>query len=260
MAQKTKIEWTDASVNFWTGCKKVSPGCKFCYMYRDKERYGKDPAKVLKTAPPTFNAALKWSDPKRIFTCSWSDFFLEDADPWRNKAWEVIKATPQHQWQILTKRPELIADRLPSDWGSGYKNVLLGVSIENQDYWNRVYTLSKVPAEGRFLSLEPLLGPIDVLSKVNGTRPIDSIDWVIIGGESGNDRGLYRYRAFEIEWIRQIVTDLRRDAPNVKIFVKQLGTYQYHQLGLSDRHGGDMDKWPSSLDDLKIRELITIKK
>lgn len=164
-----------------------------------------------------------------------------------------------HQYQILTKRPELILDRLPKDWGNGYTNVLLGTSVESQEYWHRAETLSKVPAETKFLSLEPLLGPIQILTETNGIRAIDSIDWVIIGGESGNDNGLYRYRPCEIEWIRNIISDLRSGAPHVKIFVKQLGTYQYHKLGLTDRHGGEMHNWPTSLNDLKIRELIPIK-
>jgi len=80
MGKESAIQWTDATVNFWTGCKKVSPGCKFCYMYRDKERYGLDPSAVVRTADKTFYSALKWKEPKRIFTCSWSDFFIEEAD------------------------------------------------------------------------------------------------------------------------------------------------------------------------------------
>jgi len=164
-----------------------------------------------------------------------------------------------HQYQILTKRPELIMDRLPKDWGAGYSNVLLGTSIETQEYWHRAEILAAVPAETRFLSLEPLLGPIDVLTQKNGVRAIDFFQWVIIGAESGNDNGAYRYRPCRIEWIRKIISDLRSYAPHVKIFVKQLGTYQYHELGLSDRHGGEMHNWPASLNDLKIRELIPIK-
>ncbi|MEK0414540.1 MAG: hypothetical protein RL070_2028 [Bacteroidota bacterium] len=161
-----------------------------------------------------------------------------------------------NQYQILTKRPELISERLPADWGPGYPNVHLGVSIENQEYWSRAAILATVPAAKRFLSLEPLLGPINVLAVVDGLSPIKHIDWVIIGGESGNDKGHYRYRPCEIEWIEHIISDLRTHAPHVRIFVKQLGTYQYHKLGLSDRHGADMDSWPKNLEHLKIRELI----
>jgi protein gp37 len=256
MAKQTAIQWTDATVNFWRGCKKVSPGCKFCYMYRDQERYGRSPEEVLRTSPTTFNQALKWSEPRRIFTNSWSDFFIEEADNWRDDAWNVIRSTLYHQWQILTKRPELIPARLPCDWGTGWGNVLLGVSVESQEYWSRADLLSKIPARSRFLSLEPLIGPIDVLQYTDGVKAIDSIDWVIIGGESGNENGKYRYRPCEIEWIEKIVNDLRSHAPHVKIFIKQLGTYQYHKLGLLDRHGGNMDSWSENLEHLQIREKL----
>jgi protein gp37 len=79
--QQTKIHWTNATVNFWTGCQKVSEGCKYCYMYRDKERYKKDPRQVMRTNIATFYQALRWKEPRLIFTCSWSDFFIKDADP-----------------------------------------------------------------------------------------------------------------------------------------------------------------------------------
>lgn len=80
MAEKTKIQWTDATANFWRGCTKISPGCKYCYMYRDQERYGRDPSKIIRTGPATFYAPLKWKEPKRIFVNSLSDFFIEEAD------------------------------------------------------------------------------------------------------------------------------------------------------------------------------------
>ena len=228
-------------------------------MFRDQERYGRDPSKVVRTGPATFYAPLKWKEPKRIFVNSLSDFFIEEADAFRQDAYEVIKATEQHIHQILSKRPEQIKDRLAVDWGDGWDNVHLGVSIENQDYWYRAEILADIPAKHRFLSLEPLIGPINVLAQKNGKRTIDAIEWVIIGGESGNETGKHRYRPCKIEWIEQIVSDLRTQAPHVKIFVKQLGTYQYHQLKLSDRHGADFDSWPSALNHLKIRELIDFK-
>src|SRR5690349_7168633 len=123
MADKTKIQWADSTVNFWHGCHKVSEGCKFCYMFRDKQRYGQDPEIVVRAKAASFDKALHWKDPRRIFTCSWSDFFIEDADAWRADAWEIIRHTPQPTWLILTKRPERIAECLPPDWGAGYKNV-----------------------------------------------------------------------------------------------------------------------------------------
>ena len=151
--ETTKIQWTDATVNFWTGCKKVSAGCKFCYMYRDKERYGLDPSAVVRTAPKTFNAALKWKEPKLIFTCSWSDFFIQEADEWRADAWDIIRKTPHHTWQILTKRPERIADCLPPDWGDGWDNVWIGVSVEDEKTFDlRIPILTAIKAKVRFVS------------------------------------------------------------------------------------------------------------
>jgi hypothetical protein len=85
--EKSKIEWTDSTVNFWHGCQKVSDGCKFCYMYRDKSRYGQNPMTVKRSLDSTFKAALKWEQGRKIFTCSWSDFFIDVADPWRPDAW-----------------------------------------------------------------------------------------------------------------------------------------------------------------------------
>jgi len=240
--KQTPIQWTDSTVNFWTGCKKVSQGCKYCYMYRDKERYGQEPTKVLRTNPSTFNASLKWTDPKRIFTCSWSDFFIDEADQWRNDAWDIIRKTPQHQWQILTKRPERIAQCLPPDWGDGWSNVWLGVSVESQDYINRIKILSDIPAKIRFISAEPLIGAIDLFT-VN--KQLENIHWCIIGGESGNDTGNYIYRPCELEWITKIIDDLK--GTNVEVFVKQTGTWLSKHLNLSDRHGGDIDEWPSSI-------------
>jgi len=240
--ENSSIQWTDSTVNFWTGCKKASPGCKYCYMYRDKERYGQEPTKVLRTNPSTFNASLKWKDPKRIFTCSWSDFFIEEADQWRDDAWDIIRKTPQHQWQILTKRPERIAQCLPPDWGDGWDNVWLGVSVENQDYINRIEILSEIPAKLRFISAEPLIGALD-LSLVK--EQLENFHWCIIGGESGNDSGKYRYRPCELEWITMIIDDLK--GTNVAVFVKQTGTWLSKHLKLSDRHGGDLDEWPSSI-------------
>ena len=244
--EKSKIQWTDATVNFWTGCKKVSAGCKFCYMYRDKERYGKDPTTVIRTTPVTFEAALKWKDSKRIFTCSWSDFFIEEADQWRADAWDVIRKTPHHHWQILTKRPERIAECLPPDWGDGWDNVWLGVSVENQEYAHRLEALASIPAKIRFISAEPLIGPIN-LSYYK--ESLHSFHWIIIGGESGNDKGKYGYRSCELEWITDLIEQTKDSC--IEVFVKQTGTWLSNQLKLSDRHGGDLTEWPNCI---QVRE------
>lgn len=244
----TKIQWTDETVNFWIGCKKCSPGCKFCYMYRNQTAYGKEPSEVRRTSYSTFSQARNWSTPKRIFTCSYSDFFIDQADDWRDDAWEEIRDTPQHQWQILTKRPERIKHCLPSDWGeSGYNNVWLGVSVENQDYMHRVDVLLNIPAAVRFISVEPLLAPVSF--KSHDSEILSKIDWVIIGGESGWETGQYRYRKCEIEWIESIINECAEYG--TKVFVKQLGTDLANRLKLKDKFGGDMDEWQESL---RVRE------
>jgi len=238
MADNSKIQWTENTWNPWHGCRKVSPGCKFCYMYRDKERYRQDPTTVLRSK--TFNDPLKWQEPKLIFTCSWSDWFIEEADDWRAEAWAIIKATPQHTYQILTKRAERINQCLPADWGNGYPNVWLGVSAEdNENYIERVSQLIQVPAAVRFVSAEPLLGPIwepTVAAFYQG------IDWVIIGGESGNDNGKYTYRPMDPMWLEEIYYACHHYG--VPVFIKQLGTWLSKEWGLKDRHGGDITEWP----------------
>lgn len=254
MAIKSKIQWTEATWNPWHGCKKVSPGCKFCYMYRDKERYGHDPTVVLRSKTK-FNDPLKWNEGQLIFTCSWSDWFIEDADKWRNEAWKIIKDTPQHTYQILTKRPERIKDNLPEDWGNGYENVWLGVSIESQSQISRAKTLLNVPASIRFLSLEPLLSEIDLNVEVyTGLEPKQTIgrnvDWVIIGGESGNKTGKYNYRPCNPDWIDSIIGQcLKSKTP---VFVKQLGTYLSEKYALTDKHGGNINEWPPRL---RVRQM-----
>ncbi len=254
MGKESSIQWTDSTWNPFHGCRKVSEGCKYCYMYRDKERYGQDPTVVLKSKG-NFNMPLKYKDPLKIFTCSWSDFFIEEGDQYRDELWDIIKRTPQHTYQILTKRPERIKDHLPSDWGTGYKNVWLGVSAENQERAEqRISILLTIPSHVRFVSAEPLLGPIDLTSfsetwsaysNVNFNdikRAIEKLDWIIIGGESGNDKGKYLYRDCKIDWIKSLLQQCKKyETP---IFIKQMGTHLAKELDLSDRHGGDMEEWP----------------
>lgn len=299
MGNLTNIEWTarqnaDGSVtpgstwNPWHGCKKVSAGCKNCYMYSDKARYGQDPTVVLRSKT-TFNQPLKHKKGRLIFTCSWSDFFTAEADNWRDEAWDIIRRTPQHTYQILTKRPERIAAHLPADWGAGYANVWLGVSVEHQAAADeRIPLLLNVPATIRFLSCEPLLGPVDLVQAfpafgVSKIRIMDNhgqlladgsdladIQWVIIGGESGKDA-----RDCEVAWIRDLV-GVCADA-DVACFVKQLGrrcmTYgdgewpagsslhvgrtmeALRWAQFSDSKGGDMSEWPL---DVRVRQIPLI--
>ncbi len=208
MAETSLIEWTDATWNPWHGCVKVSAGCKHCYMYRDKKRYGQNPRVVTKSKS-AFYAPLAWREPRLIFACSWSDWFVREADGWREAAWGVIRESPQHTYQILTKRPERIRDHLPSDWGQGWPNVWLGVSIEAQEQVRRKEILCAVPARLRFISAEPLLGPLDL-------GRMDRIHWIITGGESGP-----KARPMDMSWARSVRDQCLR--AGVPYFHKQNG-------------------------------------
>lgn len=244
--KKTKIQWTDATWNPWHGCKKVSAGCKYCYMFRDKERYGQEPTTVLKSKT-MFKVPLKWKEPKLVFTCSWSDWFIKEADEWRSEAWEIIKNTPHHTYQILTKRPERILEHLPDDWGDGYDNVWLGVSVESDKEKHRINTLADIPAKVRFISAEPLIDNLDLTNEKSILG--EKYHWIIIGGESGNEIGKYKYRSAKLEWFEKLVQIGKQT--NTKVFVKQLGTYLSKEMGLKDRHGGNIEEFPESL---QIRE------
>lgn len=253
MGRDTAISWTDGTWNPWIGCDKVSPGCAHCYMFREQERFNQDPTKVRRTAPATFNSPLRWKEPRRIFTCSWSDFFHANADAWRDEAWRIIRDTPQHVYQVLTKRPERIADHLPADWGQGYPNVWLGTSVENQRWTTRIPILLAVPARVHWISAEPLLGPLDLTKylcppmRVSGApsdvppaqrKPMhpdtmaalaavgraalkhvggdNFIEWVVVGGESGAE-----HRPMDLKWAQAI-----RDqcvAAGVAFHFKQVG-------------------------------------
>lgn len=183
MGRQTGIHWTHRTWNPWRGCHKVSPGCARCYMFREQRRYGHDPTKVTRTKtwcdPPRWNREAEAAGRKfLVFTCSWSDFFIEDADPWRPEAWDVIRRCPNLVFQILTKRPERISKNLPPDWEQGYPNVWVGVSVENQDSARRLDHLLAVPALVHWVSAEPLLGPVDF------TAWLDRLDWIVVGAES----------------------------------------------------------------------------
>jgi len=249
MGKDSKIQWCSATWNPWHGCKKVSTGCKYCYMYRDKERYGQDPTTVLKSKT-MFKQPLKWKEGKLIFTCSWSDWFIEEADDWRDEAWAIIKATPQHTYQILTKRPERILEHLPADWGDGYPNVWLGISAEDMvSYQQRMEYFKEVKAHVKFISAEPLLNAL-----INIHHDQQFIDWVIIGGESGSlsPNAKYKARVCDIAWIERIIRQCGE--ADIPVFVKQLGTYLANMYRLQDRHGGDITQWKDELAPLAVRE------
>jgi protein gp37 len=192
-----------------------------------------------------FNLPLKIKVPSKIFTSSLTDVFHEAIDPYRDAMWDIIRKCPQHRFLMLTKRIERVEKLLPQDWGNGYENVWLGTSVGHQDAVHRLETLQKIPAKIKFVSFEPLWSPI--------VCDLEGIDWIIIGGESGNENGVSKYRPCKFEWIQHLV-EQGKDA-GCAVFVKQLGTHIANQLreqGIPcDRHGGNWDYFPESL---KIRE------
>jgi protein gp37 len=224
MGKDTAIEWATHTWNPWLGCHKVSAGCANCYAERLANQFGWKFTEIHRTKDAAFYLPRRLKD-GLVFTCSLSDFFLPEADEWRPRVWEIIASTPRLTYLILTKRPELIRDRLPSDWGEGYENVWLGTSVENQKLADkRIPILIDVPAVLRFLSCEPLLGEINLVtpgyilsagSFLYGDRP--PIGWVIAGGESDP----VSPRPTELDWLRSL-----RDQCNqtgVPFFMKQLG-------------------------------------
>jgi len=211
MGKNSAIEWTDHTWNPWQGCKKVSEGCQNCYMFRDMIRYGNNPNLIIRSTT-TFDAPLKWKEPAKVFVCSWSDFFIEEADGWRGEAWEIIRKTPHLTYQILTKRPERMQKCMPDDWGMGWPNVWLGVTVENQDAVRRVALLKQVPAKVHFISCEPLLSEIDLYSYTT------CLEWVIAGGESGP-----KARPAHPDWVRNLLSMC--GYLDIPFFFKQWGAY-----------------------------------
>lgn len=217
-------------------------------MFAEQKRYGNDPSVVVRTK--TWAQPLKWQReaertglPRRlVFVCSWSDFFHTDADPWRDEAWEVIRRCPDLIFQILTKRPERIADHLPSLWGDGWENVWLGVSVEDQAAANdRLFDFWTFPALIRFVSCEPLLYRVDIEA---AAYQADLLDWIILGGESGP-----RSRPIRLAWFKEILSWARLSG--VPCFVKQLGAAWARENGARHPKGGDPSEWPK---DLRVRE------
>jgi protein gp37 len=213
MADTTGIPWTTHTFNPWRGCTKISPGCSRCYMFRDMRRFGLDPTLVVRTT--TWGEPRSWQKEaaaagrtELVFTCSWSDWFHADADPWRDEAWALIRRCPNLAFQVLTKRHERIKGHLPADWPGAYPNVWLGVSVENRRYGlPRMDTLRTIPAPLRFLSCEPLLEDL-------GAVDLTGIDWLIVGGESGPD-----FRPMDHAWARSLRDQCR--AAGVPFFFKQ---------------------------------------
>lgn len=205
----TGIEWTDKTWNPTTGCNKVSPGCLHCYAEALTKRFPRNFQNGfdLTLHPERLGEPLKWRTPCRIFVNSMSDLFHEKIPlDFIQQVFEVIKDTPKHVYQILTKRPERLIELAPNL--EFHQNIWLGVSVENQNYVHRVDLLRQIPAHVRFLSCEPLLGPLHL--------NLTDIHWVIVGGESGQ-----KHRPMAIQWAEDIRNQCQ--AAEVAFFFKQIG-------------------------------------
>jgi protein gp37 len=222
MASNSHIEWTDATWNPVTGCTKISPGCKHCYAERLAHRLQamgqanyRNGFKVT-LQPQMMELPLHWKTPKRIFVNSMSDLFHEEVPTdYIKQVFDVMRRAHWHQYQVLTKRSERVLTLSKElKWAP---QIWMGVSVENEKYEERIDDLRKTGAHVKFLSLEPLLGPLPKL-KLRG------IDWVIVGGESGPGA-----RQIELAW----VTDLRDQCikSGVAFFFKQWGGVQKSKTG-----------------------------
>lgn len=311
MGAETKIQWTDATWNPVRGCSRVSEGCRNCYAEKVAARFsgpsmpyeglakdGKWTGKV-RFIREHLKDPLKWKKPRRIFVNSISDIFHESlSDAEIGWIFTIMSEAYWHTFQVLTKRPERMHELLagpknhddwpPRMWHRGIlPNVWLGVSVEDQKTANhRIPILCKTPAAARFISAEPLLGPVSLFHEEEGClrgcavdihqystqggpdgppEGVDDsqpcLDWVIVGGESGPDA-----RVFNIGWARKIISECRRFS--VPIFVKQLGSEPWESgpglldnedlaavdvcpIRLKDKKGGDIEEWP---EDLRVRE------
>ena len=194
--QRSQIEWTEATWNPVTGCTQVSPGCANCYAMRFAERFRGVPGHPyergfdLQLRPDRLDQPLRWRKPRTIFVNSMSDLFHPDVpDDYIQQVFEVMQEASQHRFQVLTKRSERLAELSPTlPWP---ENIWMGVSVENQRWTSRIDDLRQTGAKIKFLSCEPLLGPLDL--------DLDGIDWVIAGGESGPGA-----RPMNGDWVRGV--------------------------------------------------------
>jgi protein gp37 len=290
VSDNSKIEWCDATWSPTTGCDRISSGCDHCYALTLAKRlkamgsakYQRDgsprtsgPGFGVTVHPATVNLPLRWRKPRRVFVNPMSDLFhAKIAEPWLADIFAVMATARQHTFQVLTKRHarmrsvmnqpaflDQVRERAvgkgmdPARWEWPLPNIWLGVSAETQKWAAiRILALLDTPAAVRFISAEPLLGPIDLtwLRGVNaiypdwcggtggGTGcPHPLLDWVICGGESGPGA-----RPMDIAWVRKIVEDCQY--AEVAVFVKQLGSVLGRELGAGPK-GGDWDSFPAGL-------------
>jgi protein gp37 len=233
---KTKIEWTESSWNPITGCTKVSAGCLNCYAERLAKRLQAMGQKnysngfMVTKHEDALAIPSKWHKPQMVFVCSMSDLFHEDvSDDFIHRVFAVMNEAKQHTFQVLTKRAERLKELAPEfTWT---ENIWAGVTVESNQYTDRIDCLRTVPATVRFLSLEPLLGPIEALD-------LTGIDWLIAGGESGP-----RARQMRADWASSI-----RDlcvTNDVPFFFKQWGGVNKKRAGRT-LEGRTWDEIPCS--------------
>ena len=234
MGEQTSIEWTGSTWNPVTGCHKISPGCKNCYAARlaprlqamGNPRYANGFAVTLHH--DLIELPKKWAKPRRVFVNSMSDLFHDEVPTtFIQSVFATVASAQRHTFQVLTKRPERaleLAEELP--WPA---NLWLGVSVENDEYLSRVDTLRQIPARTRFISLEPLIGPVPSLD-------LTDIAWVIVGGESGP-----KARPMQAEWVESV-----RDqcvAQGTAFFFKQWGGTNKKRWG-RELDGKTWDEFP----------------
>jgi protein gp37 len=234
MAQKTSIEWTEATWNPVTGCTKVSPGCKNCYAERFAHRLqaAGNPSYVngfdVTMHERMLTLPLKWRKSQSIFVNSMSDLFHEEIpDDFIFRVFDIMNQAQWHRFQILTKRSErLVQLNQQLRWAP---NIWMGVSVEDSDRTYRIEHLRQSGAALKFLSLEPLLSAIDGVD-------LRGIDWVVLGGESGPGS-----RAMEVSWVTSIRDQCQRN--NVPFFFKQWGGYNKKKAG-RELEGRIWDEFP----------------
>ena len=241
----TDIEWTDETWNPVTGCTKVSPGCDHCYAERVTERFhGPGSFERVVLHPDRLDKPLRWRKPRKVFVNSMSDLFHEQVpDTFIGLVWQVMAETPQHTYQILTKRHARMRSFL-NRWPDPLPNVWLGVSVEDQKWADiRIPALLDTPAAVRFLSCEPLLGAVSLTRWLHGgfgvAGPWPDLDWVIVGGESGPGA-----RPMRPDWARSLRDEC--EAADVPFLFKQWGGIR-PKAGGRELDGRTWDEYPEAV-------------
>ena len=235
MSDRSPIEWTNATWNPVRGCTKVSPGCKHCYAETFAERFRGVPGHPfeqgfdLRLVPKALDLPATWRQGRLIFVNSMSDLFHDGVpEEYVERVFAVMRAVAHHQYQLLTKRSERMAEFASRHTVPA--NVWMGVSVENADHRWRLDDLRRVRADVRFVSIEPLIGDV-------GTLDLRGIHWVIVGGESG-----HRARPMDPDWVRDIRAQCRK--AKVPFFFKQWGGVHKSKNG-RELDGRTWDEMPT---------------